>query len=74
MISFVAQSHGFGTDCLRFVPSFLTSTQNSLPGVANLSGWDSNVPTEFLRGVSALRLSLPLSLSWRDLILILLSS
>lgn len=36
MISFVAQSHGFGTGCLRFVPSLLMTMQNSLPVVANL--------------------------------------
>jgi hypothetical protein len=34
---FEAQSHGFGTGCLRFVPPSLATTQNSLPGVANLS-------------------------------------
>ena len=48
---FEAQSHGFGTGCLRFVPPSRATTQNSLPGVANLSGWDSSVPTEFLRRV-----------------------
>ncbi len=40
--SFEAQSHSFSTHCLRFVPSLLTTTQNSLPVVASLSGWDSN--------------------------------
>jgi hypothetical protein len=34
---FEAQSHGFSTGCLRFVPPLLATTQNSLPGVANLS-------------------------------------
>ena len=33
---FETQSHGFGIHCLRFVPPFLTTTQDSLPGVANL--------------------------------------
>ena len=33
-----AQSHGFDARCLRFVPPSLTTTQNSLPVVANLSG------------------------------------
>jgi hypothetical protein len=55
MITFGAQSHGFSTGCLRFVPSSRTTTQNSLPGVANLSGWDFSLPTEFLRRVSASR-------------------
>jgi hypothetical protein len=36
-VNFGAQSHGFGTGCLRFVPPFLTTTQDSLPVVANLS-------------------------------------
>jgi len=36
MNSFEAQSRGFGTGCLRFVPPLLTTTQNSLPGVASL--------------------------------------
>ena len=67
MISFGAQSHGFGTDCLRFVPSSLMTTQDLLPGVANLSGWDFSLPTEFLWEVSAFRLPLPLSFAWRDL-------
>jgi hypothetical protein len=35
---FEAQSHGFDAGCLRFVPPSLTTTQNSLPVVANLSG------------------------------------
>jgi hypothetical protein len=35
---FEAQSHGFDARCLRFVPPSLTTTQNSLPVVANLSG------------------------------------
>ena len=34
---FEAQSHGFGTGCLRFVPPSRTTTQNSLPGVASFS-------------------------------------
>jgi hypothetical protein len=72
MINFGAQSHGFGTGCLRFVPSSLMTTQDSLPGVANLSGWDSILPTEFLWEVSAFRLPLPLSFAWRELILILI--
>jgi len=42
---------------LRFVPPFLTTTQDSLPGVANLSGWDYSSPTEFLQRVSALQAS-----------------
>ena len=56
-VSFGAQSHGFGTGCLRFVPSLLTTTQDSLPGVANLSGWDYSSPTEFLKRVSTLWVS-----------------
>ena len=32
---FGAQSHSFSTRCLRFVPSLLTTTQNSLPEVAS---------------------------------------
>ena len=48
------------------------TTQDSLPGVANLSGWDSILPTEFLWEVSAFRLPLPLSFAWRELILILI--
>jgi hypothetical protein len=35
-ISFEAQSHGFDTGCLRFMPPSLATTQNSLPVVANL--------------------------------------
>jgi hypothetical protein len=58
-ITFGAQSHGFSTGCLRFVPSSRTTTQNSLPGVANLSGWDFSLPTEFQRRVSAFASSLP---------------
>ena len=34
-----------------------TATQDSLPGVANLAGWDYNSPTEFLKRVSTLRAS-----------------
>jgi hypothetical protein len=67
-ITFGAQSHGFSTGCLRFVPSSRTTTQNSLPGVANLanlSGWDFSLPTEFQRRVSTFASSLP-ELSWRD--------
>jgi len=30
-ITFEVPSHGFGTDCLRFVPPSRTTTQNSLP-------------------------------------------
>ena len=41
-VAFEAQSHSFSTHCLRFVPSLLTTTQNSFPAVASLSGWDSN--------------------------------
>jgi len=52
VINFGAQSHGFGTGCLRFVPPLLTTTQDSLPGVANLSGWEYSSPTEFLKRVS----------------------
>src|SRR2546428_14016405 len=48
------------------MPSSLTTTQNSLPGVASLSGWDSSVPTEFHWAISALRPPPPLSLPWRD--------
>ena len=33
---FEAPSHGLNTGCLRFVPPLLTTTQNSLPGVASL--------------------------------------
>ena len=33
---FETQSHGFGIRCLRFVPPFRVTTQDSLPGVANL--------------------------------------
>jgi hypothetical protein len=58
-ITFGAQSHGFSTGCLRFVPSSRTTTQNSLPGVASLSGWDFSLPTEFQRRVSAFASSLP---------------
>ena len=72
LISFEAQLHGFSTRCLRFMPPSLTTMQNSLPGVASLSGWDFSLPTEFHWRVS---LSLPLSqgLPWRDLSLIFLS-
>jgi len=31
-VSFEAQSRGFGTCCLRFVPTLLSTTQDSLPG------------------------------------------
>ena len=66
LISFEAQLHGFSTRCLRFMPPSLATMQNSLPGVASLSGWDFSLPTEFHWRVS---LSLPLSqgLPWRDL-------
>jgi len=57
VVDFGAQSHGFGTGCLRFVPPLLTTTQDSLPGVANLSGWDYSSPTEFLKRVSTLWVS-----------------
>jgi len=56
-VIFGALSHGFGTGCLRFVPPLLTTTQNSLPGVASLSGWDYSSPTEFLKRVSTLWVS-----------------
>jgi len=46
-VDFGALSHGFGTGCLRFLPPSLATRQNSLPGVANLSGWDCSLPTEF---------------------------
>ena len=64
--SFEAQSHSFSTRCLRFVPPSLATTQNSLPVVANLFRVGFQLPTEFLRTVSASRLSPPLSFSWRD--------
>ena len=57
---FEAQSHGFGTGCLRFVPPSRTTTQNSLPGVTSVPGWDSSVPTEFLWRVLGLPRPAPL--------------
>jgi len=63
---FEAPSHGFGTGCLRFVPPLLTTTQNSLPGVANLFrvGLDTHgVPLESF-GPSGPPLSL--GFPWRD--------
>lgn len=63
---FEAQSHGFGTGCLRFVPPLLATTQNSLPGVANLFrvGLDTHrVPLSNFCSFA----SLALGLSWRDL-------
>jgi len=64
-IHFEARSHGLSTGCLRFVPSSRTTTQNSLPGVANRCrvGLDTHrVP------LSSFRFALPLllGLSWRD--------
>jgi len=42
-INFEAQSHGFCTRCLRFVPTLLTTTQDSLTGWGvNLYRWDSD--------------------------------
>ena len=41
-ITFGALSQSFSTRCLRFVPPLRATTQNSLPGVANLSGWEFN--------------------------------
>jgi uncharacterized protein YbdZ (MbtH family) len=38
-MTFEARSHGFGHDCLRFVPSSWTTTQNSLPVADQPSGW-----------------------------------
>ncbi len=58
-IYFEAQSHGLSTGCLRFVPSSQTTTQNSLPEVANpyRVGLDTHrVP------LSSFRFSLPLLL------------
>ena len=37
IMTFGAQSQSLSTRCLRFVPPLLATTQNSLPGVANLS-------------------------------------
>jgi hypothetical protein len=34
--AFGALSHDLSTNCLRFVPPSLATTQNPLPGVANL--------------------------------------
>ena len=35
LITYAAQSHGFCTGCLRFVPPSWTTTQNSLPVVSH---------------------------------------
>ncbi len=39
IMTFEALLHGFSHDCLRFVPSSGTTTQNSLPAVDQPSGW-----------------------------------
>ena len=57
--SFEAQSHGFCTGCLRFVPSSRTTTQNSLPVVSQPFRVGFLIPTEFVRRVSAFASSLP---------------
>ena len=57
--TFGAQSHGFCTGCLRFVPSSRTTTQNSLPVVSQPFRVGFLIPTEFVRRVSALASSLP---------------
>ena len=43
-MTFEARSHGFGHDCLRFVPSSWTTTQNSLPVADRPSGWAFSYP------------------------------
>jgi len=58
-ITFEAQSHGFCTGCLRFVPSSWTTTQNSLPVVSQPFRVGFLIPTEFVRRVSAFASSLP---------------
>jgi len=57
--TFEAQSHGFCTGCLRFVPSSRTTTQNSLPVVSQPFRVGFLIPTEFVRRVSAFASSLP---------------
>ena len=57
--TFGAQSHGFCTGCLRFVPFSRTTTQNSLPVVSQPFRVGFLIPTEFVWRVSALASSLP---------------
>ena len=57
--TFEAQSHGFCTGCLRFVPSSRTTTQNSLPVVSQPFRMGFLIPTEFVRRVSTIASSLP---------------
>ena len=55
---FEAQSQGFDARCLRFVPPSRTTTQNSLPVVANLSG-TGLVTCGQIFGESVIRVAVP---------------
>ena len=59
MNTFEAQSHGFCTDCLRFVPPSRTTTQNSLPVVSQTLPGGFSHPTEFGWRVSAIAFPSP---------------